>query len=755
MALSHPLRWWAAVLAAVFVGAAVASEASPALSVAIVAVAAAVAVAFTAMLRFVTGRRKAPFLPPLQTPAVPPTFVGREEDLRKLRQALLDNHPGTVINIYGPGGIGKTSLAIALAQSVTSAFPDGQLYSPLSDTSRHAARPAFPAETMADFVYALQPQGQSVPAGAAELARRYRALTARKKVLVVLDDVADRAEVAHLIPPGPGCATLLTSRARLSAVRLDLAYELGPLSDDEAKSLLRRITKTADPFILHQLTKTCGRIPLALRLAGNALSHHPVADFGTALQRAMKVAGGTKEAQPLDPAYGFLTHEERSAFRCIAAIGERAFSPSTLAAAADVDEGVARRLADRLAGALLLERVNEEPLTESSYAAQDVVRHYAGLRAEVEDTSDVRNSRLSRLENVRARYGQVSRPADVRRQVFQLEMEGSISQALESARAALTAAQDAQDQAAKWVARAAIAELSAEAGNITEARAIAMKATAAPDISTRARSYRCLGHARRRLYQYAPAAHDLQTALALAKQANDLAEQARVLCELSIVTALAGRDDAQQAEAYCTRAEEICAQPDPASQSELGRTLTAHGRVRFIVNDLPGAELILLRARDVTAGEQQSLPLAYALYWLAQVALKSGHHPAARAHIAQAIDMFADIRHYYGLARCRKVMADLALADDDPATAAELLQEALETFHSCGDPSAEAEALQTIAGSYGRLGRWDESAEAKRNAAAIMALLRDEDDDAAPLARNLLIGPAGSLLRRIRERRAA
>jgi len=100
---------------------------------------------------------------------------------------------------------------------------------------------------------------------------RYLTLLADRRVLVVLDNAADEAQVRPLLPGSPTCAVLITSRNRLSALEgahsLTLR-ELDPLTAVELLSKLAGKERVdAEPELAKEIARHCGYLPLALRIA--------------------------------------------------------------------------------------------------------------------------------------------------------------------------------------------------------------------------------------------------------------------------------------------------------------------------------------------------------------------------------------------------------------------------------------------------------------------------------------------------------
>jgi predicted ATPase len=149
-------------------------------------------------------------------------FTGRATELTALDQLL--NHagpdePGTAIisAIGGTAGVGKTALALRWAHQVADRFPDGQLYVNLRGYD--TGEPVRAGTVQASFLRALGMPGPDIPAGAEERSAAYRSLLADRRMLIVLDNACRVDQVRPLLPAGPSCVTLVTSRDSLAGYR--------------------------------------------------------------------------------------------------------------------------------------------------------------------------------------------------------------------------------------------------------------------------------------------------------------------------------------------------------------------------------------------------------------------------------------------------------------------------------------------------------------------------------------------------------
>src|ERR1022692_3574792 len=224
-----------------------------------------------------TSQRR--FLAPLELPAPQASFFGRDAEINDLARIISSTTGRALVHISGPGGIGKTALAITLAHRIAHEFPDGQLYTNFTGISPNPIQAIKPEDVLAEFLYALEPSGAQVPQNIDERLARYHELSEHRRLLIVIDDMPSHFQLATLLPAGNNCAVIVTGRAQLTGLEPNGKCELGPLSHDAALRLLTDITNYDEPTLLRSLAESCGRQPLALRLAAKALAYRPRLEF--------------------------------------------------------------------------------------------------------------------------------------------------------------------------------------------------------------------------------------------------------------------------------------------------------------------------------------------------------------------------------------------------------------------------------------------------------------------------------------------
>ncbi|CAL9470981.1 Regulatory protein AfsR [Actinosynnema sp. ALI-1.44] len=219
---------------------------------------------------------------PRQLPAWPRLFTGRVAELERLDRVLGDGRGTLVVSaVGGAGGIGKTWLAVAWAHRHVERFPDGQLFVDLRGFSPDR-EPMSPGTAVRGFLDALGVSPERLPTEPHAQAALFRSLVADRRVLIVLDNAADTAQVAPLLPGGDTCTVLVTSRNRLPGLVSGHSahhLHLDVLSDDEARTMLvRRLGAgrvAAEPDAVADLVAFCGGFPLALGIVAAQAHTHP------------------------------------------------------------------------------------------------------------------------------------------------------------------------------------------------------------------------------------------------------------------------------------------------------------------------------------------------------------------------------------------------------------------------------------------------------------------------------------------------
>ncbi|MFY1671688.1 AfsR/SARP family transcriptional regulator [Plantactinospora sp. WMMB334] len=217
---------------------------------------------------------------PRQLPPDIAAFTGRHREVAAAHARLSAGsplRPPPVVAISGAGGVGKSALAVHLGHRLAHRFPAGQLYVDLRGATA-GLRPLPPLEVLGRFLRALNVRDTDLTT-VDEASTAFRAATAERHLLLVLDNALDAGQVRPLLPAGPHTAVLVTGRRVLATLDGAEHLRLDVLAPAEAVRLLSRLAGAdrvaADPAAAARVSVACGFLPLALRIAGARLAARP------------------------------------------------------------------------------------------------------------------------------------------------------------------------------------------------------------------------------------------------------------------------------------------------------------------------------------------------------------------------------------------------------------------------------------------------------------------------------------------------
>ncbi len=336
-----------------------------------------------------------------QLPADIRAFTGRDGTVDELT-ALLTDPGGLPVVLTGEPGVGKSTLAVRVAHRLQHAFPDGQLYAHLAGAT--APRPV--GDVLTDLLRSLGVTGPAIPDDVHAKAAVLRSRLADRRVLLVLDDVADPGQVRPLLPGTASTAVLVTSRRRLSGLLNAHRVAVGSLTDAEALDLLATIAGprvTADPHGARRIAAACGNLPLALRIAGTRLALRPQLTLATLADRLSDEQRRLDELSVSDLqvraglalSYAALSEPARATFRLIGAAADARVPAWAIAVLQDGAAGEAA--VDELVESSLLQPVGDDACGEPRYEVHDLVLTFARERLLAEDGTTACDDAVARL----------------------------------------------------------------------------------------------------------------------------------------------------------------------------------------------------------------------------------------------------------------------------------------------------------------------------------------------------------------------
>ncbi|ONI81440.1 hypothetical protein ALI144C_19075 [Actinosynnema sp. ALI-1.44] len=326
-------------------------------------------------------------------------FTGRGDELGRLL-ASFPAAPVAVIN--GMAGVGKTTLAIHAAHRLVQRFPDAVLFVDLHGHSdnQQAVDPMAALDTL---LRAIGVPDVDIPSGLDARAARWRSELADRAVLLVLDDAAGVAQIRPLMPGGPRCLTLITSRRQLPGLDGARVLSLDVLPHADAVTLFTRIAanhRRAAPEAVAEVIRLCGHLPLAVRNTAARLRTRPTWTVAHLLERLrpqgrrlVELAAGDRcVSAAFALSYNNLTPPVQRLFRLLGLYPGREFDACVAAALADVDLADARRSLEALLDVHLLQQTSLD-----RYHFHDLLRAYAAHLTDTQDTEAVRNTAQTRL----------------------------------------------------------------------------------------------------------------------------------------------------------------------------------------------------------------------------------------------------------------------------------------------------------------------------------------------------------------------
>lgn len=338
---------------------------------------------------------------PNQLPRALTDFVGREQSLQEARTVLSTAHGGpAVIAISGVPGSGKTSLAVKIGHDLRHRFPAGQLYADLRGRDT--------ATVLGGFLRALGGELVQPDWGVDELAGQFRSLLSGRRCLIVLDNARTVGEVLPLLPGDDGSAVIVASQLTLAGLAATHQIRLSALTETESLRLLtsaagRRISADDEPDAV-EITNLCGRLPLALRIAGARIGSRPHWKLSTMSDRLRlrhrrldELSLGDADVRAsLATGYEALDKTAQRCLRLLSLIDVQQIPLWAAGAVLDVGDQAAEEAIGQLLDASLLEPSDLSSPGGPRFRMHDLVNIFARERAATQDSEADRHAAIRR-----------------------------------------------------------------------------------------------------------------------------------------------------------------------------------------------------------------------------------------------------------------------------------------------------------------------------------------------------------------------
>jgi predicted ATPase/class 3 adenylate cyclase len=652
---------------------------------------------------------------PSNLPAVPTSFVGRDTELADVRELLA--RPGLrLLTLTGPGGTGKTRLALEASRALAARFPDGVWFTPLATVTD----PALVGLAVVGALRLANPSGRAWIDVVAERLRDWAAL-------LVLDNFEHVAEagsfVAELLARTPGIAVLATSRVVLGLTG-EHEYPVRPLPSGEAATLFAQRARAVRPrFTLDgdgtraTVADICARLdglPLAIELAAARLRLLSLDDLRRGLEDRLPLLASRARDLPerqrtlrstIDWSYRLLAPDEQALLRRLSVfVGGCTWASAEAVSAGD--DGPVDGLETLVEHSLVW---YQETGGMVRYRMLATIREYAGERLEQAGERDRLRRRHAEWFAERAHQAYLGLDGE-----DQLGALGWYDAEMDNLRAALTWAVEGRGEAGRldlalslvrslgyvWYTHGLTREALTWLDHI-----LAMGPGGEPGL----RGVLCywLGAFATRQGRSEQAAAAYREAVGLFAAADEGTRVARTLNALGAVAVSQG--DGAEARRCWNEALAMARDDDGPDARHTEAFVTANlGDLAFEEGDLAGARRLLERAIEMLRPRGDRWAIAIVQRYLAKVLVAEGERPRAYALLSETMSLLRAVSERTELAETLEILATLAAQEGQAERVVRLLAAAAAIRGAAGAPLGDhprtllARALQPASDALGR-----------------------------------------------------
>jgi DNA-binding SARP family transcriptional activator/tetratricopeptide (TPR) repeat protein len=661
-------------------------------------------------------------------------FTGRMEETRLLTEQA--GRPGLWI-IAGTGGVGKTILSVHAAHQMTKRYPDARLF--LNFRAHDQQRePLDPADALRELLTMLDVPAIRMPATLRGRAELWRAELAGRRAVLIFDDVTGPEQIKLLLPETGDVLIIVTTRQRHKGWVTARTLGLRELPEHDAAALFMQIAGRAavrDPEQVTKVTRLCGFLPLAIRLAASRVRSGAVAnlpDLADELGQPSVAPGPGSEVSPevqasFELSYRRLTEGERCIFRYLVMSPCLDVTPHSAASMADVTITESRAALSALAGHNLLEEISP-----GRFGFNDLLRRFAAARSADEDQAkEVRHSvkrladyyqravtqaglvRSTRPQGVPAANG--SMPFAETPAAAETWLESEWLNALRVA--GQCARQEFKRRCADLVhALGPFLEANGHWDDALTAHLMAIQACRdLDDLAGAARSSLDLSLIYLHTARNEAALRHADDAVTAFKAIGDRSGRAEALNRIGIIR----RNTARFRDALAYHQEALDIHREAGDARGVARTLVSAGTALWYLGRLQEEMQYLDKALDIYREINDLNGQAATLNNMGTVQQIKGYHRDAMNSYQASRDIFREIGGQRNLALADQNLARVQKYKGNYEEAIVIFRRVLATYRTLGDPQHQAYALIDIASAYRSDGRFGEALGHYENAASM------------------------------------